>query len=1012
MRRKIHSDTDFDTAYDAVPAQRTGPETAPARPVPLEPRTASNRLVVGRADDPAEATADRMADSALARIRRLTAPETGPSGAAPGPSGAPKIGLAGGQLDHGTVVTIDASRGTALAGPVRGRMEQAFGRSFGAVRIHDGAPAAAAAGAMSARAFTRGSDIFFAPGQFRPDTAEGEHVLAHELAHVVQGGRGAGSESTSTAHRWPWDKKDPAKELAQQKAKQEKQQRKENEKQSKKNYKDEKTRLKGEREVGTAKRDEMREAIRGEQTGGSVTSGKANDLNARFEAALAAEKNLFAMLVESLGEDEARDRAYTQTWLDTTDPELRAIRPPRETAAERLTRDVRQARTGANVRQSTIDANQRGTMLSKSVELVYEAFVVEVDRLMGEPDNLSLTEAETQAQKNVWDIPANATAKGKRPPAGSPLDAQAKKDARQRQQLNPTPPQKLPGLDNAIDKTGTAAPYVGAGEKALGGLSKILDMAGKKETDKLQEGLVAPTEATGGLEQKIPGPVGGFVKSVEDSVSRVKKGKFKDDDERVLPKSVETKAGEGISTSTSILSDLFSTAQALMRFAQAVQKAHADRSPRNVMAATKASADALSAITKTASSTANLAKFIDPGVTSAVGSVIPGFNIFISVMSMISNAMTMGQSATRVQDTDTALAGARQKDQGKAGTPDVMVYPLLRVLQSYTKGLEQAVWNTAISISDFATGIATVATGGGYGIPAAVQAGVKVVDLLHSVGHFIADQVLVSITKEAQSDSLQALEGAAEHQLEKDPAMAVDGIIIRAIKGDPIAEQFLANYELGGGRISRADLDKLNPDPKNVGNEHLFTQIRAAVLAEMAEDADPQYFYEKWAAKAKSLLGTAKKHTTDKWSATGTMATDRNAMDGSAPGQGKRGVAWRLKMMFKGTKKFERSVRKTEVNKAATSPAPAPSGPTVQDNSTMGMDRMTFAQYLECQCGKARLLVGATEQQKQVFASMVDGMPDATIQLAAQDPNNSPEWQEFFRGVLTDRAMQQVGVGV
>lgn len=965
-RRLAESNAD----HDVVPEQRSAAESGPARPFPLAMRADPDRLAapavsdqlaaltVGRADDPAEAAADRMAESALSRIRRLADPDAGSRPDASGPAVGSRIGLAGGRLDSGTSATIDASRGAPLTGPVRTRMEQAFGRDFGAVRIHDGADAARAAGAMSARAFTTGTNIFFAEGQFDPSTPAGEQVLAHELAHTIQAGQSAGTGAA--AHRWPWSKKDPAKELEKEKAAREKKERKEQQKkesqeakarakQSKQNYQDEKTRLKGERDLGTTQRDQMREAISGDQAGGSKTSSTANDLNRRFEAALQAEKNLFDTLVESLGADAARDRAYQTVWLDTEDAQLRAVRPPRETAAERLTSDVRKMRTNANVRAT----------------------------------------AKEQAKQQRLDDEARGIAPQPQPQS----------DGSQRS-----------GLDTALEGTEKAEPYTGIGEKMLGGVSTILGKVGKKETDRLQEGLKPKAEPTGGLEQKIPGPVGGFIKNVEDSVDRVKKGKYSDDDELVLPKSVETQAGEGISASTSILSDLFSTVQCLMRFAQAVKKAHSERSPRNIMAATKASADALAAMTKAATSTANLAKVIDPGVTSAVGAVIPGFNIFVSVMSMISNAMTMGTAATRVQDTDEALFAAHSKDGGGSGKPDVLVYPLLRVLQSYTKGLEQTVWDTFMAISDFVTGVATVATGGGYGIPVAVQGGMKVLDLLHSVGHFIADQVLTSITKKAQTDSLLALEGAAENQLEKDPAMAVDGIIFSAVRGDPIAERFVGNYEVKGKRITRADLDKLNGDPSNVGDETLFTDIRAAIMAAMGENVEPMYFYESWKKKIGSVLATAKKHTVDKWSATGTMATDRNEMDGSAPGEGKRGVGWRLKMMFKGPKAFERSQRKTRLNKAPLSPAPT--GPVVTDNSTMGMDRMTFAQYLECECGHARLLVGATEQQRAVFAAIVEKQPDDALLAASQNPNNSPEWQEFFRQVLSDRALAKTGAGV
>ena len=39
---------------------------------------------------------------------------------------------------------------------------------------------------MSARAFTTGTDVFFASGEYRPGPSSGEELLAHELAHVVQ----------------------------------------------------------------------------------------------------------------------------------------------------------------------------------------------------------------------------------------------------------------------------------------------------------------------------------------------------------------------------------------------------------------------------------------------------------------------------------------------------------------------------------------------------------------------------------------------------------------------------------------------------------------------------------------------------------------------------------------------------------------------------------------------------------------------------------------------------------
>ncbi len=66
---------------------------------------------------------------------------------------------------------------------VRARMEGLFGEDFGDVNVHTNA---AETKAMGAQAFARGRDIYFAEGAYAPDTADGQFLLGHELAHVVQ----------------------------------------------------------------------------------------------------------------------------------------------------------------------------------------------------------------------------------------------------------------------------------------------------------------------------------------------------------------------------------------------------------------------------------------------------------------------------------------------------------------------------------------------------------------------------------------------------------------------------------------------------------------------------------------------------------------------------------------------------------------------------------------------------------------------------------------------------------
>ena len=72
--------------------------------------------------------------------------------------------------------------GQPLQPAVLQKMEALFGTRFHDVRIHVGSEATS----LGAHAFTRGSDIYFAHGQYDPSSARGQHLLAHELAHVVQ----------------------------------------------------------------------------------------------------------------------------------------------------------------------------------------------------------------------------------------------------------------------------------------------------------------------------------------------------------------------------------------------------------------------------------------------------------------------------------------------------------------------------------------------------------------------------------------------------------------------------------------------------------------------------------------------------------------------------------------------------------------------------------------------------------------------------------------------------------
>lgn len=84
-------------------------------------------------------------------------------------------------------VQRESNNRTGIPGEVKQKMENSIGSDFSSVRVH---PESAKAPEVGALAYTQGTDIHFAPGQFKPDTSTGQQLLGHELAHVVQQQKG------------------------------------------------------------------------------------------------------------------------------------------------------------------------------------------------------------------------------------------------------------------------------------------------------------------------------------------------------------------------------------------------------------------------------------------------------------------------------------------------------------------------------------------------------------------------------------------------------------------------------------------------------------------------------------------------------------------------------------------------------------------------------------------------------------------------------------------------------
>jgi hypothetical protein len=85
----------------------------------------------------------------------------------------------------------------------RAFFEPRFGHDFSQVRVHADAEGAMSARSVNASAYTLGRHMMFDTNRYDPVSQSGRHLLAHELAHVVQqrGGTGGGAADAGQLER-------------------------------------------------------------------------------------------------------------------------------------------------------------------------------------------------------------------------------------------------------------------------------------------------------------------------------------------------------------------------------------------------------------------------------------------------------------------------------------------------------------------------------------------------------------------------------------------------------------------------------------------------------------------------------------------------------------------------------------------------------------------------------------------------------------------------------------------
>jgi hypothetical protein len=81
---------------------------------------------------------------------------------------------------------VGSGGGSPVEPGARSFLEDRMSADFSDVRVHTGGKADESARAINAQAYTVGTDVVFRSGAYQPETPGGRHVLAHELAHVIQ----------------------------------------------------------------------------------------------------------------------------------------------------------------------------------------------------------------------------------------------------------------------------------------------------------------------------------------------------------------------------------------------------------------------------------------------------------------------------------------------------------------------------------------------------------------------------------------------------------------------------------------------------------------------------------------------------------------------------------------------------------------------------------------------------------------------------------------------------------
>jgi hypothetical protein len=808
-----------------------GPARAPAGPT----------MHVGSADHHLEADAERRAHEVMERLALQEPLATSFSGAsiqrstAAAPSGG-AIGREGGQLDAGAQHEIESARGGGrpLHDDVRTSMESAFGASLRHVRVHDDPKAASLSRSMSATAFTTGSDIFFGAGAYDPSSAQGRHVLAHELAHVVQNGQGV--------HRlWNPFKKSDKKKAKEAEAKERARQIKANRAAMKE--KDKQVRLEAKRVNQDNK--EISTRIKGAyaEAGDEDPTFKPEEL-ARLEktfqtyldrekaARKAARDGVLdgqEVTDELRAEAEAAEEEAAEKVWDGAPVRVRAFRPLTFDEFDKALNEVRQAKLDANV-----------AMHGEVAHLMEEN-----EANHGVPLTVEKAEKKVREVRQLERRKQRALARGKgpltlgrqRPAAPDPQQASAGSQGAGNGWVSARP-SALPGPSQWI-----AARPTGLQEQKA---KPSQDRPASETRVKALEEQYGQNETL--LDAKEGVSTTGKVIKAAGKVDKRAQGALVGSG--LAQEGMATDVNDVLVKATGPLDEICKLVSTLLTFATQISDINKG------VAAPGARLDATRTVVQgmgtAARGTVKTLKTIKVGLehfeasAEAVASVnlgLPIVGIVVDSIGAVDTALEMYPIGKRVGSVKTSL------DEAVLEQKAPLAASMKRIQSRNAQMMEKATFKMAKHLTMLGAHIAEIATAGGYGIPAAAKLGVRVIDLSHSLGHKIYDTVNESRSSTAKKRfGVKHEEGASRDVLKYDIGSSVDVLVVAAQKHKlAYARKALRTYGL-----TETDIDGMD-----------INELREHVLDKMHAEGDPKTVTEKVqgaVSKVKGFLGIKEEH--------------------------------------------------------------------------------------------------------------------------------------------------------